>query len=230
MKIGSNPVVRARTAIPLAFCLAGGVAVSYGVAWAIEYRASSRWWTQEGHAISPPDGVRWPLPPSEWPGSPAPTVPERASTLTVIDDAPGRTIFTASDADRGLNLWSVQEVRVGWPVACCRRFVVECWPAAGQPRSPALADLRPWFAGVHVADVASPDGPIDLPVLLPIKPVWTGLAVDAGVYGGAMLGLWWSAGALRRWVRRRRGLCGHCAYPRGAGGVCPECGRGSERA
>lgn len=34
---------------------------------------------------------------------------------------------------------------------------------------------------------------------------------------------------LRRWRRRRSGLCEYCAYPRGTSAVCTECGRPPRR-
>ena len=63
--------------------------------------------------------------------------------------------------------------------------------------------------------------------LLPLLPVWTGLAVDTLVFAGG----WWVAltgwTRIRAWRRVRNGLCCVCAYDlrgQASGTVCPECG------
>lgn len=64
-------------------------------------------------------------------------------------------------------------------------------------------------------------------VRLPYLPVWPGFAVDSAIAAA----LWWmlltAPGAIKRWRRRRRGLCIACGYDlRGLaeGAACPECG------
>lgn len=63
---------------------------------------------------------------------------------------------------------------------------------------------------------------------LPIKPVWTGLLLDAVLYGAALFALSAAPGAFVRARRRRRGLCLKCAYELKGLSVCPECGRADE--
>ena len=61
--------------------------------------------------------------------------------------------------------------------------------------------------------------------VLPMRPIWRGFLLNTAFYALAFIlltGMWWS---LRRLVRRRRGLCPACAYPRGESGVCSECGK-----
>lgn len=77
------------------------------------------------------------------------------------------------------------------------------------------------------AVIRSPLGSANLPGL-PIRPVWPGLVGSTLLHAA----LWYLAlglpGTLRRWVRRRRGLCPDCAYDlRGTSREprCPECGR-----
>jgi len=62
--------------------------------------------------------------------------------------------------------------------------------------------------------------------LLPLRPLWPGLAMDCGLYSLGWILLLVVPGALRRGLRRRHGLCVVCGYdlratvePR-----CPECG------
>jgi len=69
-----------------------------------------------------------------------------------------------------------------------------------------------------------------LPILLPVRPVWPGVAMNSALFGVAAFGAieltaWgWRAGV--RLVRGRRGHCPSCAYDlRGIRGRCPECGR-----
>lgn len=65
--------------------------------------------------------------------------------------------------------------------------------------------------------------------VLPLEPVWPGLAVNLMVYFGAVFlpvvgGAAALAGARRR-RRAQRGHCQGCGYPMPVGGgVCPECG------
>ena len=65
-------------------------------------------------------------------------------------------------------------------------------------------------------------------VVLPYKPIWTGLMGDTAVLGAAAAGV---AGAVKcsvRALRRRRGKCEGCGYEVKGLGVCPECGRGCD--
>lgn len=62
---------------------------------------------------------------------------------------------------------------------------------------------------------------------IPLDVIWLGLAMNsalgAAVFGGVVL-LGGRLFALRRGMRRRRGLCSTCGYPAGASAVCSECG------
>ncbi len=61
--------------------------------------------------------------------------------------------------------------------------------------------------------------------VLPLRPLWPGFAVNTLFYAGI---LWLAIPgpfALRRLIRRRRGLCPKCAYPMGESAVCSECGK-----
>jgi hypothetical protein len=66
---------------------------------------------------------------------------------------------------------------------------------------------------------------------LPIRPLWPGLLANTAFYGLILWALWFTAGAVRRGLRRRRGACLRCGYDlRGAeaGTACPECGGGRQ--
>lgn len=63
--------------------------------------------------------------------------------------------------------------------------------------------------------------------ILPLIPMWAGLAADAAIFGAGFGLLMLAASGLRRELRRRRGHCPRCGYTLSglpAPGVCPECG------
>ncbi len=60
---------------------------------------------------------------------------------------------------------------------------------------------------------------------LPLRPIRPGFAVNTFFYAGILWLLIPGPFALRRLIRRRRGLCPKCAYPMGESEVCTECGR-----
>jgi hypothetical protein len=59
---------------------------------------------------------------------------------------------------------------------------------------------------------------------LPYALVWPGFAINTLFYAGVLWVLLCGPFALRRMIRRRRGLCAQCAYPIGQSPVCTECG------
>ena len=68
---------------------------------------------------------------------------------------------------------------------------------------------------------------IPQPALIPLRPIWPGFAVNTVSYALTLWLLLWSVSALRRLIRRRRGLCPACGYDLGHAqhDTCPECGR-----
>jgi hypothetical protein len=64
-------------------------------------------------------------------------------------------------------------------------------------------------------------------IVLPLIPMWAGLAADTAIYGGGLELAWLASLGVRRTIRRRRGLCPRCGYALAglsAPVVCPECG------
>ena len=59
---------------------------------------------------------------------------------------------------------------------------------------------------------------------LPLRPIWPGFVVNTIFYAAILWLLIPGSFVLRRFVRRRRGLCPACAYPMGDAAVCTECG------
>jgi hypothetical protein len=66
--------------------------------------------------------------------------------------------------------------------------------------------------------------PENFPRVLPLHPIWPGLFVNTLFYAAILWSLIPGSFALRRLIRRRRGLCPACAYPMGEVAVCSECG------
>jgi hypothetical protein len=61
--------------------------------------------------------------------------------------------------------------------------------------------------------------------LIPLAPIWHLFAVNTLFYAPILWLLICGPFALRRFLRRRRGLCPKCAYPMGDSSVCTECGK-----
>jgi hypothetical protein len=64
----------------------------------------------------------------------------------------------------------------------------------------------------------------DQPRTLPLRPIWSGFAINTFFYAAILFLIFFVPAATRRMIRRRRGLCQKCAYPIGSSAVCTECG------
>ena len=85
------------------------------------------------------------------------------------------------------------------------------------------------ISGLETSFVINKPGQFSLPdpVVLPLRPIWPGFAINTIFYAAMLWLLFFAPGAVRRTIRRRRGLCPACAYPSWGGGtspVCTECG------
>ncbi len=121
----------------------------------------------------------------------------------------------------------------------------ELWDAEarGWPLLVLWSKPTSWYKALDGTDhVLSPEGAIELPLspfagpmgffpkVLPLRLIWTGFAINTLFYAVSVWLLWSSPFAVRRFIRRKRGLCIKCGYDlrghSGGGGVCPECGWG----
>lgn len=66
--------------------------------------------------------------------------------------------------------------------------------------------------------------PSNTPVVLPVRPLWTGFIVNVLVYATSLGMLMLGPTAIRSLRCRWRGVCLACGYPRGTSPVCTECG------
>lgn len=66
----------------------------------------------------------------------------------------------------------------------------------------------------------------DRVVVLPLRPITIGAALNTAFYAAALAGVWFVVGAVRRAMLRRRGRCVHCGYDlrHDYGSGCSECG------
>jgi hypothetical protein len=60
---------------------------------------------------------------------------------------------------------------------------------------------------------------------MPLAIVWPGFAVNSIFYAPLLWTLISGPYTLRRFLRRRHGLCPACRYPIGESSVCTECGK-----
>jgi hypothetical protein len=124
---------------------------------------------------------------------------------------------------------STKHIRAGgWPfLGLCGSFTVD-WPTSNRSviRNSHSAIVLPTQSAYAVFSI-----------LLPLRPIWPGFAINTVFYAGLLWLLFAAPFAFRRWRRIKRGLCPKCAYPVGDSPVCTECGaavslslRGRERA
>lgn len=116
-------------------------------------------------------------------------------------------------------------VRAGWPFTCVAAYryrMVYGW-------SNKVPEPPYWVGAVTPPKFLHPkSGAWNLPRVIPVRPVWSGLVLNSLVWA-VPLGLVLSgARRLRRRRRDRLGCCRECGYSlTGIGGaVCPECGAG----
>lgn len=116
--------------------------------------------------------------------------------------------------------------RAGWPMASLECDTISDGWGVVFPRNPG--DTAVWRGGVVVPRIVG--GEIrkrapEVPDPLPLRPVWTGFALDTLLYAAACWTIMGGPFTLRRWRRVRRGLCLKCGYPVRGLARCPECGR-----
>ncbi len=98
------------------------------------------------------------------------------------------------------------------------------WPVVSMWRDYVLGGSSKYelLHGLRVPFLPSDRG---LPRAVPLRPIWTGFAVDTLFYATVLWLLIPGPFVLRRFVRLKRGLCVKCAYPMGESAVCTECGK-----
>jgi hypothetical protein len=98
-------------------------------------------------------------------------------------------------------------------------------PIGGRPQIANLP-VPVWGAGLRPPEFMRRLG-IHPERMVPLLPLWPGFVGNTLIYALAVLAVYdlaLVARGLRRWRRRRRGLCPACGYPVGVSPVCTECG------
>ncbi len=112
------------------------------------------------------------------------------------------------------------ERAAGWPSMCC-------WCETPVSRS-AAGSVVACHGGFLVTNPSLTTRDLGQVRVLPFRPIWSGLAANVALYTFAWMTLLMFLPAIRRALRRRRGLCPSCRYslvglPPAA--PCPECGQ-----
>ena len=83
--------------------------------------------------------------------------------------------------------------------------------------------VRPFAQWSHSGAIVLCQGPA-MNRVLPCRPILLGFLINTVFYAAVLCLLICGPFALRRLIRRRRGLCPGCGYPGGESDVCTECG------
>lgn len=112
----------------------------------------------------------------------------------------------------------------GWPMRSLR--AVEMTEGFANDARPTGVQPSTWREGIVIAGMPAWTK-IHGRQRIPIDPLWTGAAVNTGVYALAWGAAWFGLFGWRRVRRRRRtsrGLCPACGYDARGADTCPECG------
>ena len=106
------------------------------------------------------------------------------------------------------------DVRAGWPA---RAFSGRYYSNSRSKNSERVIHLPDW-----IIQTTRGESRFDLP----IKPIWTGFAINTLFYAAILWLLTFGPFAVRRFVRNKRGHCIKCGYDLGHADhrACPECG------
>jgi hypothetical protein len=125
-------------------------------------------------------------------------------------------------------MYRILVMRTGWPLPAFQ-FETTLEAEGLGFLIPMELDTR-WVSGLEVPDdwlpeaEATSDAPRNRRI--PVRPCWPGFLMDTMLMTGLMTLVIQGPSVLRRWRRRRRGLCLACGYSREgipADGACPEC-------
>ena len=116
-----------------------------------------------------------------------------------------------------------QRCRAGWPILGMRGEKVAHLVAG----SNTVKSAR-FYAAIPIGQARKAFFH-NTPEILPFRPIWPGFAFDTIFYAAILWPLIIGPFALRRLIRRRRGLCPACGYDlrHAEHEACPECGNSS---
>jgi len=139
-----------------------------------------------------------------------------------VDDIPlavASVIESGGSGSDTLLAWPFER-RVGWPAPCMRYWIASAggWNRGTFWSRTPFAIEGGWHAGLMPGRSA-----LDVRVI-PFEILWSGLALDAVVFGAMALVVGQGLLALRAHRRRRAGLCIVCGYRVDDAATCSECG------
>ncbi len=118
----------------------------------------------------------------------------------------------------------------GWPAVAMRTRYDE---GPGQLRGQSIRQVTEGILLTPTAEVRLGDMLYSAKAL-PLRPLWSGFAINTAFYAAILWLLGFGPFAVRRYLRNKQGRCVKCGYDlrgsSGGGGGCPECGWGREEA
>lgn len=137
------------------------------------------------------------------------------------DMSPEVARFIREGASRGgtLLVWPFERA-LGWPFPCMRYSIEGAggWNRFAYWTVPPTRIVGGWELP------RAPGAGLLEPRVMPFQPIWSGLALNACIYGSLLSMVVWTARSARRRRRRRAGRCEVCAHPLREASACPECG------
>ena len=215
--------MRRRLLIAAIFLLAGAVvnvAVAWGIALAVEPVVNDSWNT----GMTRSSGDYWSVSQIRRPGSlHAGSARFREVPAPDHVDTPGPADLAPSWS--GFDVPSL-EFASGLADSDCRMVDARGWPALTlwyESDTPDGWEATGIAGGIKLSGYWEHE--YRIPKALPLRPIWSGFAVNTVFYAAILWLLIPGPFALRRFIRVKRGLCPKCAYPMGESAVCSECGK-----
>jgi hypothetical protein len=200
--------MKRRIVILLTFLLLGAI-VNVAVAWGC-VSMKSRLLGPDADGWNSGDGLHWPADvPNGWP---APNEHQWIFDVGTRDDWLMH-LETTEVSDAG-DEWMLYRHQAGWPSASLAAVLWRHWSG-----NELVQESLDWLTGIPTHREAR------ISMTLPVVPLWPGFAINTLFYAVILWLLFATPFALRRRLRRKRGLCPACAYPIGTSDVCTECGR-----
>jgi hypothetical protein len=198
-----------RWLITFTFFPLAGAAVNIAVAWGCVFWAPPEFrGTEVSHFASVDHVLEWPRQvPDNWIG-PEVIETSRSRYHTLI-------VASWSSKSRGLRDHSLEVVQWGWPFRALE-FQIRLTTNPPDERMSHRAGI----VGAVPDSWMTRNRGLDVPGL----PLWPGFAANTALYAAILWALIPGPFVLRRAIRKRRGLCLACGYPRGNSAVCTECG------
>jgi hypothetical protein len=174
--------------------------------------------------------------PASWSFEVDPSWPDRPNTAYNLDSSvlDGEFRHAISISEEGsATAYFAEITRAGWPMRAFRYEQMSFEPAdLGSPDRRVVPPCSPWVCGLEVPSFfrQTSVGPRSGGFCnrIPLRPIWPGFAINTALHVLILSLPIFGLPALRRSLRRRRGLCTKCTYPLSGlppSSACPECGQ-----